>query len=90
MSVDMGVRAIEEKSFSSARPVTALIINRISSKRLEIGIRERGMAYIGIPIQLGQTPLILIPSASNGFAKDRTAPTTPCLVMPYMGAMENG
>jgi hypothetical protein len=43
-----------------------------------------------IPIQFGQTALILIPSSCKGFANDLTAPTTPCLETAYMGAIGNG
>jgi hypothetical protein len=42
------------------------------------------------PITLGQSPLILIPSASKGFAIDLTAPTTACLETAYIGAIGNG
>lgn len=41
-------------------------------------------------MQFGQIPLICMPSGSNGFAKDRTAPTTACFEIPYMGAIGKG
>jgi hypothetical protein len=45
---------------------------------------------MNLPITFGQRPLILIPSASKGFAIDRTAPTTACLETAYIGAIGNG
>jgi hypothetical protein len=45
---------------------------------------------MNLPITFGQRPLILIPSASKGFAIDRTAPTTACLETAYIRAMGNG
>ncbi len=48
------------------------------------------MKALLIPMQLGQTALILIPSASKGLANDLTAPTTPCFAIAYIGAMGKG
>lgn len=41
-------------------------------------------------MQLGHIALIRIPSGSSGFDRDLTVPTTPCLEVPYMGAIGNG
>ena len=49
-----------------------------------------GWEFYDLPIQLGHIALIRIPSGFNGFASDLTIPTTPCLEVPYMGAIGNG
>ena len=87
MSVDIGVSVIDANSLSSARPV-AIKIRQTPTYLISYVIYQRkGMS---LPMQFGHTALILIPSAANGLANDRTAPTTPCFVMPYIGAIANG
>ena len=78
---EIGVRIMDEKRLLSARPVAVALVSNLLAKRT----KKRG-----IPVTLGQIPLIRIPSASKGFASDRTAPTTACFEVPYIGATGKG
>ena len=41
-------------------------------------------------MQFGHKALIRIPSGLRGLANERTAPTTPCFEIAYIGAMGKG